>query len=68
VSKEFEEFIPSHDLKDRALAVALELRHPAYDCFYVALAEQRGCQLVTADDRLIRRCAGTSFEQLVRAL
>lgn len=68
VSKEFEEFIPSHDLKDRALAIALELRHPAYDCFYVALAEQRGCQLVTADDRLIRRCAGTSFEQLVRAL
>jgi predicted nucleic acid-binding protein len=68
VPKEFEEFVPSIDLKDQALAIALELRHPAYDCFYLALAEQRGYQLVTADDRLIRRCAGTPFEKLVRAL
>ena len=66
--KAFEEFIPSADLKDRALAIALELRHPAYDCFYLALAEQRGCQLITADDRLVRRCAGTAFAKLVRAL
>jgi predicted nucleic acid-binding protein len=68
VPKEIEEFVPSLDLKDRALAIALELHHAAYDCFYLTLAEQRGCQLVTADDHLVRRCAGTHFEKLVRAL
>ena len=58
--KEFDELFPSLDLKDRALSIALELRHPAYDCFYLALAERRDCHLVTADDRLVRRCESTS--------
>jgi predicted nucleic acid-binding protein len=66
--KAFEEIIPSLELKDRALAIALELRHAAYDCFYLALAEQRSCPIVTADDRLVRRCAGTRFANLVKAL
>ena len=68
VPKEFDEFVSSLDLKDQALSIALELRHPAYDCFYLALAERRRCQLVTADDRLVRHCGGTRFEKLVRAL
>jgi predicted nucleic acid-binding protein len=25
-----------------------------YDCLYVALAEREGCEVVTADDRLVR--------------
>jgi predicted nucleic acid-binding protein len=52
----------------RALAIAIELHHPAYDCFYLALAEQNNSSFVTADDRLIRRCAGTPFEKLVQSL
>lgn len=68
VTKEFDEFIPSMDLKDRALAIALQLRHPAYDCFYLALAEQRCCQFVTADNRLARQCADTAFAALLQAL
>jgi predicted nucleic acid-binding protein len=68
VQRQFEEFFPCVELKDRALAIALELRHPAYDCFYLALAEQRGCQLSTADDRLVRRCADTPFARLLQAL
>lgn len=67
VTKAFEELVPTNVLKDRALAIAIELRHPAYDCFYLALAE-RISPLVTADDRLIRRCAGTPFEKLVQSL
>jgi predicted nucleic acid-binding protein len=55
-------------LKDRALAIAIELRHPAYDCFYLALAERSASQLVTAHDRLIRRCANTPFGKLVQSL
>jgi predicted nucleic acid-binding protein len=68
VDKAFEELVPTSVLKDRAFAIAVELRHPAYDCFYLALAEQRTSSLVTADDRLIRRCVGTPFEKLVQSL
>ena len=68
VAKAFEELVPMNVLKDRALAIAIELRHPAYDSFYLALAEQSTSPLVTADDRLIRRCADTPFEKLVLSL
>lgn len=64
----FHELIPSLALANRALAIALDLRHPVYDCFYLALAETRESHLVTADDRLLRRCAGTPFAKLVRSL
>jgi predicted nucleic acid-binding protein len=68
VAKAFEELVPMSVLKDRALAIAIELRHPAYDCFYLALAERSSSPLVTADERLIRRCADTPFEKLVQSL
>jgi predicted nucleic acid-binding protein len=64
----FDELVPSVVLKDRALAIALKLRHAAYDCFYLALAEMRECRLVTADERLLRRFADTPFAGLVRPL
>jgi predicted nucleic acid-binding protein len=66
VAKAFEELVPTSVLKDCALAIAIEL--PAYDCFYLALAERSASRLVTADDRLIRRCANTPFEMLVQSL
>lgn len=43
-------------LLDDALALAMRLNHPAYDCFYLALAMQADCPLVTADRRLVERC------------
>jgi len=30
------------------------LDHPAYDCLYLALAEQRQATLITADQRLLK--------------
>jgi predicted nucleic acid-binding protein len=57
----FHELVSARMLADRALAIALDLRHPVYDCFYLALAEARGSRLVTADDRLLRVCAHTPF-------
>jgi len=30
-----------------------------YDCLYVALAEREGCELVTADDKLLKNLRPT---------
>jgi predicted nucleic acid-binding protein len=38
VVKAFEELVPTTVLKNRALAIAIELRHLAYDCFYARAA------------------------------
>ena len=43
----------------RAATLAIETGHPVYDCVYLALAEQQGAALATADSRLshtARRC------------
>lgn len=47
------ELTPSEDLRVRTLELAIELDHPIYDCFYLALAERERCPLVTADKRLV---------------
>jgi predicted nucleic acid-binding protein len=41
-------------LLPRAFAIASAARIGVYDCLYVALAEREGCDLLTADARLIR--------------
>ncbi len=47
------QFFPSLLLMPRALRIAKQARIGVYDCLYVALAEREGCELVTADHRLI---------------
>lgn len=46
---------PMAPLADHAFALARELDHSAYDCFYFALAEREGATLVTADKQFRRR-------------
>jgi predicted nucleic acid-binding protein len=46
--------VPSIPLIPRAYAIASAARIGAYDCLYVALAEQEKCDLVTADDKLVK--------------
>jgi predicted nucleic acid-binding protein len=41
-------------LLKRALEIASQASIGVYDCLYVALAERAGCELLTADDRLVR--------------
>jgi len=41
-------------LLKRAVEIASQARIGVYDCLYAALAEREGCQLLTADDRLVR--------------
>ncbi len=60
--------LPSMDLTDRALAIAMTVRHPVYDCLYVACAETTDATLVTADRQLCEAVAGTRFAPLVRHL
>lgn len=55
-------------LERRALELALELRHPVYDCLYLALAERIGGRLVTADRRFVRALTGTGHEGRVLPL
>lgn len=38
----------------RAYNISSQARIGVYDCLYVALAEREGCELLTADDRLVR--------------
>jgi predicted nucleic acid-binding protein len=42
------------ELAPRAVAIAAELNHPIYDCFYLALAERERVAMVSADERLLR--------------
>jgi predicted nucleic acid-binding protein len=45
-------YTASRELLGLALDLALEWRHPVYDCLYAALAIRRNIPLVTADERL----------------
>lgn len=56
------------DLAASAAEIAVDLHHPIYDCFYLALAQREDAQLVTADDRLYRKTRRTRFASLVRKL
>jgi predicted nucleic acid-binding protein len=44
----------SAPLLPRAIASSSSMRVGVHDCLYVALAERERCELVTADDRLVR--------------
>ena len=48
------QFHPYLPLLKRVLDIASPARIGVYDCLYVALAEREGCELLTADDRLVR--------------
>jgi predicted nucleic acid-binding protein len=51
----FRELEPGANLTKRAFELASSHGVSTYDAMYVALAEQRGCDLITADARLISR-------------
>lgn len=56
--RDFSEFglalSPIEALARAALELSLAHGHPFYDCLYVALALESRCDLVTADERLVR--------------
>jgi predicted nucleic acid-binding protein len=49
--------VPSNLLLDDALNLAIDYRRTVYDSLFVALAIREGCQLITADERLVNAVA-----------
>jgi predicted nucleic acid-binding protein len=43
------------DLYEDACRLAIEIDHPAYDCFYLIAAARLDTVLVTADEKLVRK-------------
>ncbi len=51
--------VESLPLMTRAYDISSSMRVGIYDCLYVALAELEGCELLTADDKLVRNLQST---------
>jgi predicted nucleic acid-binding protein len=49
------ELLPMRSFLETATRTAIELDHPACDCLYLALAVERDCPFVTADERFLRK-------------
>jgi len=47
-------FVESATLRERAFALALQWKHPVYDCFYAACAEAVSAPLISADEKFLR--------------
>ena len=63
-----DEAIPSSELASRAFELAAEHGFSAYDGAYLALAESRALQVLTADLRLVRLARQVGLGELVRPL
>jgi predicted nucleic acid-binding protein len=60
----FDVLHPCDALIEHAITMAVILRHPIYDCLYLACAEQTGAPLVTADSRLLAAVHDTDLASL----
>jgi predicted nucleic acid-binding protein len=49
--------VPVAELIDDAAGMAQNLRHPVYDCIYLAQARLEHVPLVTADERQFAACS-----------
>jgi predicted nucleic acid-binding protein len=48
---------PDRTLQAEALALAIYLDHPVYDCLYLVLARREVAALLSADQRLLKLAA-----------
>jgi predicted nucleic acid-binding protein len=46
--------IPHRHLLPRATIISSQTRSGLFDCLYIAVAEQEGCDVLTADQKLVR--------------
>jgi len=64
----FDRLAAAAPLSSRALQLALRFNHPAYDCFYVALAEEASATLVTDDRKVVDLAKKAGLGKLVKSL
>ena len=60
--------VQDHELISAAQALSVELRHPIYDCLYLALLDRHDAVLVTADGRLLRALGDHRLRRRTRRL
>lgn len=59
VRRYFAALVPMSEVIDDALSLALAIDHAVYDCTYVIASRMLSRPLITTDERLIARLAGT---------
>ena len=60
--------IDERNVAPRACEMAITLKHPIYDCMYLALAESLGEKLLTADLKFLARLKPHAFGAIARPL
>ena len=68
VGEQITHFVPARELLFPALEMSVELRHPIYDCLYLALALQEGAVLVTDDRAFLRKTADSRWRENVLSM
>ncbi len=58
--------VPTQGLLAPALELAIATDRCVYDCIYLAMAIDRKCRLVTADERFVNALAPTPFAKHIR--
>ena len=64
----FDPLIVSADLIDTAFAEAIDLKHPIYDCIYLAASVRLNAPLITSDAAFVAKLADTQFASNVLLL
>ncbi|KQS04484.1 hypothetical protein ASG11_09685 [Sphingomonas sp. Leaf357] len=59
---------PASLLMSAALALSYDLRHPIYDCLYLALAQVEQVRVLTADKRFVENASQGGFADYVEFL
>jgi predicted nucleic acid-binding protein len=62
------ELLDESSVVERAFEIAREIEHPVYDCVYLALAERRGENLITADYKFLKRLQRSACASLCMPL
>ena len=62
------ELVGTRTLLEAATRLAIDLKHPAYDCVYLALALDNGCRFVTADKGFVSRVGESGTPEMRRSV
>lgn len=68
IPRGFDRLFGSAAFFERSVEIARTLKHPAYDCFYLALSEMLKAPLITLDRALFNRTRNTPWGALTTLL